>query len=56
MYLPGVKFGFYVLVLGRPQQLEDHSQPEDTPDFAGKIITYFILLALMEKLQGLWGS
>lgn len=56
MYLPRIKFSFCVLVLGRPQQLEDYSQPEDTPDFPSKIITYFILLALVEKLQDLWGS
>lgn len=56
MYLPRIKFGFCVLLLGRPKQLEDHSQPEITPDFRSKTITYFVLLALVEKLQGLWGS
>lgn len=56
MYLPSIKFGFCVLVLGRTQQLEDHSQSEDTTHFPGKIISYFILLALVENLQGLWGS
>lgn len=56
MYLPRIKFDFCVLVLGRSKHLEDHSQPENTPDFHSKIITYFALLALVEKLQGLWGS
>lgn len=40
MYLPRIKFGFCVLGLERPKQLEDHSQPENTPDFHSKIIIY----------------
>lgn len=56
MYLPRIKFGFCVLVSVKTQQLEDHSQSEDTARFPGKIISYFILLALVEKLRGLWGS
>lgn len=51
-----IKFHFCALILGREKQLEDHNQPENTPDFPGKIIIYFILVTLVEKLQDLWDS